>query len=291
MNMKKARFTILILILLVSLSLMGCIIIAEDAGDIETRQFDFIGFTAVDIGSAFNYEIIQAESYAIDITADSDLFKYIEVNLEHNTLKIRFDNFPRLGFFNGTIPNLQARIAMPRLTSLEISGASNGMASGFTSADDLDVELSGASSLKMADMAVGDINLEISGSSRIHGEINAARDVILNMSGASIANTGIESEGNINMKISGASRPALQGSARNMQIEASGASLLEMERFEVHDAAVTLSGSSRGTIILDGRLDVELSGASQLYDYGEPAIGKFDISGGSEFRRIYNEYE
>ena len=282
--MKKTFLTVLVTALLFSLSLTGCVFVAEDAGDLETKQFDFSGFTGVDISSAFEYEIVRADTYAVSITADSDLFKYIKVTQKGNMLKIGSDGFPYCWVW-GRLAGLQATIAMPQLTELDISGAADGTVSGFASAEDLDIKLSGASSLEMTYMAAGNIDFEISGASEVEGDIKAGGDVAFDMSGASDVNADIKAGGDVDLDLSGASRLELQGSAWNMIIEASGASNLDLDSFAVHDAAVNLSGASNATIMPDGKLDADLSGSSQLYYIGEPVIGRFEISGGSDLSR------
>jgi len=82
-----------------------------------------------------------------------------------------------------------------------------------------------------------------------------------------------------------ASRSSLTGSASDLAIAASGASCVELDNFPVNNADVTLSGASRGTVNLDGRLDADLSGASKLSYIGEPTMGDINTSGGSTLSR------
>jgi hypothetical protein len=262
--MKKIFIIALAFTFLFSLSLTGCIAVAEDAGNLETRQFDFDGFNSVDIDSSFEYEIVRADAYAISVTADSDLFKCIKVTQEGNTLKIGFGDFHWLVWVWGKT-SLQARVAMPQLAKLSISGASDGEVAGFNSAEDLDIKVSGASSLELTDMATGDIDIKMSGNSEVDADINA--------------------DGDAKLDLSGASRLEMRGSARNMRIEASGASHVDMDDFAVRDASIDFSGASQATIMLDGKLDAELSGASQLYYIGEPTIREFDITGASKLEK------
>lgn len=56
---------------------------------------------------------------------------------------------------------------------------------------------------------------------------------------------------------------------------------MELSEFTVHNARVNLSGASRATIDLDGRLDADLSGASTLLYIGEPTMGEVSVTGGS----------
>ena len=81
--------------------------------------------------------------------------------------------------------------------------------------------------------------------------------------------------------LSGGSHVEMEGSANKISVEASGGSHIDLTDFPVHNAYVDLSGGSHATINIDGRLDVDLSGGSQLYYIGEPTLGDIDISGGS----------
>ncbi len=154
-----------------------------------------------------------------------------------------------------------AEITMPQLYKLDLSEATSGTVSGFSSAQDLYIELSGASSLDMADMAAGDVEFELSGASNVTGSITA--------------------DGDARFGISGASSAILSGSAGDLYADASGASSLVLEDFAVVDASIELSGASSGTVNLDGTLNADLSGASHLYYIGEPTMGDIDTSGSS----------
>ena len=153
---------------------------------------------------------------------------------------------------------------MPQLYSLNSSGATHGTATNFWSTDNFEIEISGASQLKLMKISAGDIYFEISGASDVTGDI-AAED--------------------IEFEVSGASSVQLEGSGGDMVIDTSGASHLRLADFTVNDADVTLSGASKGTINLTGRLDAKLSGASTLEYIGEPALGEMDITGASTLKK------
>ena len=210
------------------------------SGNLETEEYAFTDFTEVEIGSAFEFEIQQSSSYEISITADDNVMEYIQVSQVGQTLKIGLRLFHPIG---GHV-TLRASVAMPQLHGLTASGATRGTISGFSSTEDLDIRVSGAS--------------------RVTGDITA---------------------GNVQFGVSGASTIQLEGSADNMDATASGASHLNLDDFVVNNADVNLSGASSGTVNLDGRLDANLSGASNLWYIGEPAMGDIDTSGASAVRK------
>ena len=123
--------------------------------------------------------------------------------------------------------------------------------------------------------------LTVSGASRgtVSG-FNSTEDLDIGVSGASRVSGDITA-GNVRFGVSGASSIQLEGSANEMDATASGASHLNLDDFVVNNVDVNLSGASSGTVNLDGRLDADLSGASNLWYIGEPMMGDIDTSGAS----------
>ena len=270
MKKRKTLMAILVGLLLTTLLMSGCqtILVTKNGdtgtGEPETRQFNFTEFTHVDIGSAFSYEIKQSDTYSISITANNNLFDDIEVTKEGQTLKIEREvpEIPWAIFNFGPSPKVV--ITMPQLYGLNSSGATNGAVSRFSSTDDLDFTVSGASSVELLAISAGDVSFHVSGASDVSGDIKA---------------------GDIELDVSGASSVQLEGSASDIEIEASGASQLKLASLTVNNASVTLSGASDCTLNLSGLLDTKLSGASTLEYIGEPTLGKMDITGASTLQK------
>ncbi len=227
---------------------------SSDDGGIVTREMDFSGFTNVEVSHAFKVEITRSDSYRVSITASARLFDYIDVAKSGNTLKIsrKSHHFP-----TGTAP--EARIAMPTINKLRLSGATKGMVRGFSSQEDFDLNLSGASALDI-EMEAGETKVEISGASRLSGNMKA---------------------GDAEFTLSGASRAELSGSANKVVLNAWGASKLDLADFALDDTDVHLKEASKATLNVGGNLTLDLSGASRLEYIGDPAIRDINISGAS----------
>jgi len=254
--MRKAIVGVFVVALLISGLLVGCqqVGMVKGSGNLKTESFTFSDFTRVEVGSAFEVKVAQSGSYGVSITVDDNLFDYIEVSKEGTTLKI---GLKTAHYIDTTT---RAEITMPQLRGLDLSGATRGTVTGFSSTENLNIEVSGASSADLAGMSVGDVKLDISGASKVNGDIAA---------------------GDADFEVSGASTVQLEGSANDITVNASGASRVELAAFPVHNANVTLSGASNGTVNLDGRLNAELSGASKLSYIGEPTMGTINTSGAS----------
>ena len=202
-----------------------------------TQEKIFTGFSVVDVGSSFEVEITQSSSYSIKITADDNVLDYVEVSKTSDTLTIRL----KWGYSYQSV-TLRAKITMPELHELELSGGTHGTTEGFSSSHEFVAELSGGSHLSGDFTTSGDAQFTLSGGSHLS---------------------------------------ELDGAANDLRISASSGSHLDLSDFPVHDANVNLSGGSHATINLDGRLDADLSGGSHLLYIGDPTIGDIDTSGGS----------
>ena len=136
---------------------------------------------------------------------------------------------------------LKVEISMPELRRIDLSGGAQGNLD-FSSAESFSLDLSGGSSMSGDFATSGDMELDLSGGSKL---------------------------------------PGLVGEANDLTIDASSGSQLDLSDFTVHNANIELSGGSSATINLDGRLDADLSGGSNLSYIGDPTLGNIERSSGS----------
>ena len=258
--MKRKRVMICLLTLALTAGVLaavtGCGPPVAGSGNLETRELDYSGFTKVNVSYAFQVEITRTDSFSVSITLDDNLFQYLEVRKVGSTLYVGLQRYH--SYLHTT---QRATITMPDLRELELSGASKGDVSGFTSTDSLQFEVSGASSVSINNMEAGDTQFNISGASKASGNIKIA-------------------DGDFD--VSGASTVELEGTADDVTIETSGTSNTNLEDFPVVNATLDVSGASNATINASGRLDANISGASTLYYIGNPTLGDIDVSGASK---------
>ncbi|MFC2052420.1 head GIN domain-containing protein [Chloroflexota bacterium] len=198
--------------------LVGCGGVLRGSGNLKTEEYTFRDFTGVEISSAFEFEITQSDSYGVSITADDNVIDKVEVIKEGSTLKIGFTTIPSLGPVT-----LKAKVTMPQLHGLTVSGASRGTVSDFSSTENLDINVSGASKVT-GDITAGDADFDISGASTVQLE-GSANNIVANVSGASRFNLGGFIVNNANVTFSGASTGTVNPNGR-LDADLSGASKL-----------------------------------------------------------------
>jgi len=220
--MKKA---IIIIVIVVAVSVTSAVLIVRGwpgglvgSGNLETEEYAFTDFTKVEIGSAFEFEIEQSSSYSINVTADDNVIDYVQVSKDGQTLKIRLRRVAFLGPVT-----LRASVTMPQLRGLTASGASHGTVSDFSSTEDLDIKVSGASRVT-GDITAGNVEFGISGASTIQLE-GSADDIDANVSGASRFNLDAFTVNNADVNFSGASSGTVNLNGR-LDANLSGASIL-----------------------------------------------------------------
>jgi hypothetical protein len=236
-----SMLSVLGITIVAALLLAGCTISGSQAlvgsGNRVTVEKDLSGFSKVQASSAFQVGITQSEDYSVVITVDEKVVPYLDVTVQGDTLRIAVR--PGLTLAGAAFP-LQARVSMPRLTGLELSGASRATVGGFKSADAFSANLSGASGLD-GQLETGDVRFEASGASRV----------------------------------------TLSGKGQKMALALSGASQGNLEDFVVSEAVVEVSGASRATVNVTGKLDADVTGASALRYTGNPTMGSVKSSGAS----------
>jgi len=185
-------------VLLASVPLLGCGRILTGSGNLQTKEYTFRDFTSVEISSAFEFHISQASSYKVSITADDNVLEKLEIIKEGNTLKIALKPMVILGSVT-----LEAEVTMPQLHGLAVSGASCGTVSDFYSAENLDLNVSGASKVT-GDITAGDADFTVRGASTVQLE-GSANDIVANVSGGSRFKLGGFIVNNASVTFSGAS--------------------------------------------------------------------------------------
>ncbi|MFC1918679.1 GIN domain-containing protein [Chloroflexota bacterium] len=263
---KSIMLTIFVTAMMTAALSYGCeatVPVGVGGKDVITEEKDFTDFNRVEVEGTFEVKISQSDTFSTIVSADTDFFDYIDVSKKGDSLKISLN--PRHTFTDFTLQakTLKAEITMPALYGFSLSGASNGVVTGFKSSEDLDIVISGASSLEMADFEADDAEFEISGASKVAGNMNV---------------------NDVKFRISGASVVELAGKAKDIILEASGASKVTLPDCQLNNASIALSGASEATVNAKGRLDCMLSAASRLYFYGNPTMGNIDVSGASTIK-------
>ena len=252
--MKKVLVTAVLITITLPVLSVGCSVYH---GEQKTLQYEYSNFSNIQVEGAFDVEIAQSNVHSVEITAGENILKKVKIEQNGSTLKIGIE--PVSFFWNRGNSRPQAKITMPEIVILDVSGASKVTAKGFSSTKDFKLTLSGASTSDI-DIEAYDASIALTGASKVSGNFTGH---------------------NVRLDIAGASTAQLDGKGNNINLQASGASTVDLSSLASNDVRVDLSGASRAEVLNNGKLDIFLSGASKLQYGGSPEMGTIEVSGGS----------
>ena len=187
------------------------------SGPIVTTELDLSRFTAVAAGSAFEVEITRSDKHSVTVSVNENLVERLDVDVSDDTLRIYLK--PGIGITGNA--TLKAKVTMPELTGLDLSGATRTTLAGFNANKPLKAEVSGASTLR-GEIASGDARFDASGASTVALQ-GSAQDLSVKASGASTVDFGRFNSRDTVVEANGASRVNVNASGQ-LDVEASGAS-------------------------------------------------------------------
>lgn len=229
----KAR--IQLFFLLPVLCLLGCGQFARNTQTVEV-VFDLSDFNAIKVDAPYSVEIIQSDIYKVVVNCDAKIEQNIAVSKNGNTLQLSLHK-PK-----NRIKVLSAKVYVPTLEKLDLSGAVNVNISAFTAT-------------RMGIIA--------SGANDIEGNLKLSESLKINSSGAN------------DFHLKGTTQHAtLDFSGSN--------DFLGKEFIVENTLNANITGASSATITVHGEIHVDLSGASKLFYYGNGTVVDQRISGASK---------
>ena len=167
----KKRITLLLAVLLaIAIILPGCIPVrVTGSGNVVSRTYNLVDFTKLKISYGFTAEVKASSGYNIEITADDNLFNYINVTKDGDTLSISL----KAGSYERS--QLTATIMMPVLHSIELRDGGRTNINGFNSSNDLSIKLSDGTRL-LGTLTAGNVDITLTDGSRVELE-GSARDI------------------------------------------------------------------------------------------------------------------
>jgi len=218
--MKKRSISIVVALMLLVMTAWGvggCIgEVIDGSGNLTTESYALTDFNRIEAHNGFELEVSVSDTFSIEITADDNVQEYIDVSKSGDTLEIRLRG---TRFYHSV--TVRAKITMPNLYWLELSGGSRANITGFSSLHNFEADLSGGSRLS-GDLTAYYTEFELSGGSRVELE-GAGDDLIIDASGGSQLDLEDFSIDNATIGLSGGSRATINISG-TLDVDLSGGS-------------------------------------------------------------------
>ena len=229
-------------VMLMAMLVSAVLFAQKTINDPNAEPRNLSGFHAIKISNAFDIYISQGNEDAVAISASKAEYREkIITKVENGVLIIRFDDDKKFWKgWNGDKTKLKAYISVKKLDKLDVSAACDVYFEGGISAEELQVNLSGASDLKgkieakklrfvisgASDATISgnaaELSVDASGASDFKGFDMVTNYCTAEASGASSVNITVNKE--LNAKASGASSVRFKGEGLIRDIKTSGSS-------------------------------------------------------------------
>ncbi|MBK8147302.1 MAG: DUF2807 domain-containing protein [Acidobacteria bacterium] len=186
----------------------------KGSGNVVTQKRDVTDFKAVQVGGAFDVEIVAQKEFAVEVEGDDNLLELIKTDVSGETLEIRSE---KRFSTNG---RLKVRISAPDIDKVDLSGASTVNLVGLNN-DSLRIESSGASKIKVNGVTK-DLVVDMSGASKL--DAADLKSVNANVDASGACHIIVAVSGDLKADLSGASKVTYSGNPKNVERKVSGAS-------------------------------------------------------------------
>ena len=229
-------------------SLLAEGVMESGSGSMVTERLDLEGFTAIEIAGSWEVEAVPGE-FAVEVSVDDNVLDDVRVEVRGDTLWLGM----RAGAWFRRL-TLRARVSLPELDGLQVTGSGHIAAREFEVAD-LQVDVSGSGGVDVAGCRVGALDGGISGS----GDITAE--------GCMIGTAAILISGSGDVVVGG--EAACAGDSVSLRISGSGSADLRGCTFA--DAQIRISGSGNVELMLgSGDLTGRITGSGSVTYRGSP---------------------
>lgn len=182
------------------------------------RSMDFSDFSAIVVNGSSDLSFTQADAFSVVVTANEEVFEYLDYKVEDGVLIIRHKNN-----VNIRAEKYDVAVSLPLLASITVNGAADVEQMGPYSADqDLSVQVNGAGDLNFAGISVPGLRFTVNGASDIKA-------------------SGLDVQ-NLSVSVNGAGDAVLSGKAASASFSVNGAGDIDARNLECENVSTHKAG-------------------------------------------------
>ena len=215
------------------------------------KEINDVAFHKVDISSFFKVTFRKGDQYKVKVQVSERFDPYLVSEINNGKLTIGFDRMKR-GFFSREDENLATvDITAPSFSEIELSGAVTMKLEGEWQLDEVSFDVSGAAKFQGNGIRAKELEIEQSGASSIRANIAVDK---------------------LDIEASGASKMELdalcQFEGSQLTVDISGASKVNVAELPFQKVKVDASGAAKAQVYPLNHLRADVSGAANVYYVG-----------------------
>lgn len=203
--MSKMKIGIVTALLTMSVSVAA----AKDKKQEET--YDFTGFEKIEISGVFELDVRVGGDFSIELSGREREMERVEVKMKGETLVL--GSKKRSGWGNNNKKAVKARITMPKLTNIDVSGVVDGYVQDIDS-EKFEVDLSGVGDLDLNGKC-GALEANVSGVGDLDAKSLRCEIVEIRLSG--VGDADVYASDAVDAKVSGVGGIDIYGSPKRVE--------------------------------------------------------------------------
>lgn len=184
----------------------------------------------------------------------------------------------------GEKDNIKVYITVPTIEGISVSGSGDLLAEDKITAGNLDLNVSGSGSMRVAFAATGNVEADVSGSGDIDLK-GSCNNFDSDVSGSGKVYASLAIQGMADFGISGSGKIEIQGSAKNAKAGISGSGRVNAANLTVETCDIRISGSGDMDISVKEELEANITGSGNVTYTGDPKRVNSHASGSGHVRK------
>ncbi len=258
-------------ILTILLATLALATVSAQSSKIVKENREVSQFSAITASGGWDVIVRQGNRQSVSIEVSEGILDRAVIEVKNGTLHI-YNKSRNLPFSWKNLRNVTQK-AYVTVTDLKEITASGGVDIVFETplkTNDFSVKMSGGTDLEKLTLSCNNFTGNFSGGSDAEIRFLAAQNIKVTASGGSDVNLFDIDTRHSQITASGGSDVNLTGKTEEFIVSASGGCDLSASRFQARDCTADVSGAADASIRVTDRLNINVSGASDVVCYGNP---------------------
>lgn len=258
-------------ILTIILATLALATVSAQSGKIVKENREVSQFSSINASGGWDVIVRQGNRQSVSIEVSEGILDRAVIEVKNGTLHI-YNKSRNRAFSWKNLRNVtqKAYVTVTDLKEIIASGGVDIVFENLLKTNNFSVNMSGGTDLEKLTLSCNNFTGNFSGGSDAEIRFLAAQNIKVTASGGSDVELFDIDARHCQVTASGGSDVELTGKTEEFIVSASGGCDLSASRFQARDCTADVSGAADASIRVTDRLNINVSGASDVVCYGNP---------------------
>ena len=242
-------------------------------GDVTTQTITTSGYDGIASLGFIDVELVNGAEGQINVTTDSNLQEYIEIEVKDNVLKIKTKDRTNLSTKKG----VKVTVPVESISKIQLTGSGNLRSAAVIKANEFKLNVTGSGDAVLA-IEASEVEARIAGSGNIDLS-GSFTDLELSVAGSgTFKGTGLSSK-STEVSIAGSGDVKLSGTTSQLDLKISGSGNFHGFDLNANQTKVMVAGSGDAQVVAQQDIYASVVGSGSVVYKGNPDQKEFKKTG------------